>query len=101
MNIRSWLSAALVVSLVSIAAAPSLADSRASAERYQAPPARRAAAAQMEAPPHIAQARSARAVRVEPPAPARVKQAKLEPRPRQEGARQAAKAEVRNARMRH
>ncbi len=74
MTLRTWLSAALVVSLVSLTAAPSFADSRSAAHA-------------------IAQARPGRAGRVEPaPAPARAKQARLDPKPAPDAARQAGRA---------
>ncbi|MET0285042.1 MAG: hypothetical protein ABW352_11245 [Polyangiales bacterium] len=93
-TVRTWIAAAFAVGLVSLSGAPSLADSRASAARMAQP------AARMEAQ-RIAQARSARAVRAEPPpAPARTKQAKLEPKPPADGARQAGSQTARSTRNR-
>jgi hypothetical protein len=97
MTLRTWLSATLVVSLVSLCSASSLADSRAAAQRYQ-PTA--AEPTRLEAT-RIAQSRSGRAVRATPPpAPARAKQAKLEPRPPSDAARQSSSASNRTARAR-
>jgi nucleoid-associated protein YgaU len=95
MKIRTLLRVALVTGLVSMFAAPGLADSRVRAERYDPPVTR------MEAS-RIAQSRSGRAVRAEPPpAPARTKQAKLAPTPPSDAARQAGSASARTARTRH
>jgi hypothetical protein len=102
MTIRTWLSAALAVGLLSFSTAPSLADSR-RAERYEAPQLSQrteARASKMEAA-RIAQSRAGRAVRADPPpAPARVKQAKLEPKPPSNAARQSSSATTRTARAR-
>jgi hypothetical protein len=97
MTLRTWLSAALAVGLVSLSSAHGLADSRLRAERYEAP---RGEAPRLEAT-RIAQARSGRAVRADPPpAPARAKQAKLEPKPPSDAARQSSSASNRTARAR-
>jgi hypothetical protein len=94
MTLRTWLSAALAVGLVSLSSASTLADSRLRAERYEAPP------VHLEAT-RIAQSRAGRAVRATPPpAPARVKQAKLEPKPPADAARQSSSAANRTARAR-
>ncbi|HEX5661676.1 MAG TPA: hypothetical protein VFX59_31010 [Polyangiales bacterium] len=93
MTIRTWLSAALVVALVSISSS-SLADSRLRAQRYEP------AAEHMERT-RIAQSRAGRAVRATPPpAPARAKQAKLEPKPPSNAARQSSSASGRTGRGR-
>jgi hypothetical protein len=92
MTVRTWIAGAFA--LLSLSAAPGLADARSGAARMAQP------APRMEAQ-RITQARSARAVRADPPpAPARAKQAKLEPKPPAEGARQAGSASARNTRNR-
>jgi hypothetical protein len=84
MNIRSWLGAALAVTIVSLSAGQGLADARGNFERVErAQPARSQAA-------RIAQPRPGRMDRAQAPASARATRQvqRLEPKPPADAARQ-------------
>jgi hypothetical protein len=91
MNIRSWLGAALAVTLISLSAGQGLADARGNFERVErAQPARSQAA-------HIAQPRPGRMDRAQAaPAPARATRQvqRLEPKPPADAARQRGNSDM-------